>query len=340
MSLQAFDGFAELGISRLMEPLDMVLPPVPDRLIVMTYLNQVRTHFTGQQLSVLHLEKDSRESSYAVAGEGRSQEDHEVALRYCTQRLQEEGISLEAHAVPVEAPGQEMVPPPRTKRLPAGGAATELLPVAPPRTQLLSKSGFSQLKDADLVRKRRSQKRSGSVEVRRPLEEHPCPGPGAGRRATRAFRFRETNPPKDGLLFRPQAHGLEDTLIVQTPTETGLPIFGHFTFDLARSDRKRLSCRWSENDGRGGPARWTGEWRRRWDRWTGGQVGRWTEVCELLSDLRLKDPSQYAINQMEALEAEQNHIDARAGVVERNLRQLLETGALLRLLLLHLGGSC
>ena len=29
---------------------------------------------------------------------------------------------------------------------------------------------------------------------------------------------------------------------------------------------------------------------------------------------------------MEALEAEQNHIDTRAGVVERKLRQLLETG--------------
>ena len=32
---------------------------------------------------------------------------------------------------------------------------------------------------------------------------------------------------------------------------------------------------------------------------------------------------------MEALEAEQNHIDNRAGVVERKLRQLLETGEIL-----------
>lgn len=51
----------------------------------------------------------------------------------------------------------------------------------------------------------------------------------------------------------------------------------------------------------------------------------------------VKDPSQYVINQMEALEAEQNHIDTRAGVVERNLRQLLETGSALTLL--YLGGS-
>lgn len=161
---QAFDGFAELGISRLMEPSDMVMPPVPDRLIVMTYLNQIRTHFTGQELSVLHIEKDNRESSYAVAGEGNSQEDPEAALRYCTQRLQEEGISLEANAGPVETTSQEVVPPPRSKKLPSGGAVADQLPVAPPRTHLLSKSGFSHVKDADLVKKRRSQKRSGSVE--------------------------------------------------------------------------------------------------------------------------------------------------------------------------------
>lgn len=43
----------------------------------------------------------------------------------------------------------------------------------------------------------------------------------------------------------------------------------------------------------------------------------------------IQDPSQYVRNQMEALEAEQNHIDNRAGVVERKLRQLLETGTVI-----------
>lgn len=123
----------------------MVLPLVPDRLIVMTYLNQIRAHFTGQELSVLHLEKDSGESSYALAGEGQAQGDPKEALRYCARRLQEEGICLE------EASGRE--------------AAAGPPPVLPPRTHLLSKSGLSQLRDADLVRKRRSQKRSGSLEV-------------------------------------------------------------------------------------------------------------------------------------------------------------------------------
>lgn len=40
----------------------------------------------------------------------------------------------------------------------------------------------------------------------------------------------------------------------------------------------------------------------------------------------IQDTNQYVSNQMKALEAEQNHIDTRASVVERKLRQLLETG--------------
>lgn len=165
-SFQAFDAFAELGISRLIEPSDMVMLPVPDRLIVMTYLNQIRTHFTGQQLSVLHIDKDSSESSYAVAGDRETPEDPEATVRYCTQRLQEEGISLETNGTTTEEtkPGSDVVPPPRTKRLQGAGAGAAQLPVAPPRTHFLSKSGFSHVKDADLVKKRRSQRRSGSLE--------------------------------------------------------------------------------------------------------------------------------------------------------------------------------
>lgn len=150
----------------------MVLLAVPDRLIVMTYLNQIRTNLMGQELSVLHIEKDSSESSYAVAGERESREgtNPEAAARYCAQRLQEEGITLETNGSVTEKEvdrdsktNGDMVPPPRTKRLQIAGGAQA--PVAPPRTHFLSaKSGFSHVKDADLVKKRRSQRRSESLE--------------------------------------------------------------------------------------------------------------------------------------------------------------------------------
>ncbi|XP_026184659.1 uncharacterized protein ehbp1l1a isoform X3 [Mastacembelus armatus] len=236
---KAFDGFAELGISRLMEPSDMVMLAVPDRLIVMTYLNQIRTHFTGQELSVIHIEKDSSESSYAVAGD--RQEDPEEAVRYCTQRLQEEGLNLETNGTSGTAEKdsnnrQDVVPPPRSKRLQVGAGGAQS-PVPPPRTYFMSRSGFSHVKDADLVKKRRSQRRSGSVD--------------------------------EG-----------DMSLVVTGQE--------------------------------------------------GQRKSETEKTEAVVEqgrLEGQDPSQYVLNQMEALEAEQNHIDNRASVVERKLRQLLETGS-------------
>lgn len=115
MSVQAFDGFSKLGISRLLDPSDLVLLSIPDRLMVMTYLSQIRSHFSGQNLSVLQLERNSSESSYAV-----SQPD------------QTNGTAREQ-----EQTNGALIPPPRAKRAVKGneikmdgGVQT---PVAPPR---------------------------------------------------------------------------------------------------------------------------------------------------------------------------------------------------------------
>lgn len=64
--LQAYDGFASLGISRLLEPADMVLLAIPDKLTVMTYLYQIRAHFSGQELSVLQIGAQASHSTYKV----------------------------------------------------------------------------------------------------------------------------------------------------------------------------------------------------------------------------------------------------------------------------------
>ncbi|XP_062862865.1 EH domain-binding protein 1 isoform X2 [Trichomycterus rosablanca] len=75
---KAYDGFASLGISRLLEPADMVLLAIPDKLTVMTYLYQIRAHFSGQELSVLQIEAQAGRSTYKV-GDFHTDTDSSVA---------------------------------------------------------------------------------------------------------------------------------------------------------------------------------------------------------------------------------------------------------------------
>lgn len=88
----------------------MVLLSIPDRLIVMTYLSQIRSHFTNQELSVLQIEHNSSQSSYgpAPSGPGPSNVD---AAAFCMARLND-GVSLEEGGS-----SALVVPPPRNKRL-------------------------------------------------------------------------------------------------------------------------------------------------------------------------------------------------------------------------------
>ncbi|XP_059607944.1 EH domain-binding protein 1 [Phlebotomus argentipes] len=62
----AFDAAESLGIPRVIEPRDMNLLAVPDKLAVMTYLHQLRAHFTGHQLELEQIGKTSDESSYVI----------------------------------------------------------------------------------------------------------------------------------------------------------------------------------------------------------------------------------------------------------------------------------
>ncbi|MEQ2299398.1 hypothetical protein AMECASPLE_014739, partial [Ameca splendens] len=122
---KAFNGFEALGISRLLEPSDMVLLSVPDRLIVMTYLSQIRSHFTNQELSVLQIEHNSSQSSYGLAPSGPAPTNVDAAA-FCMARLNE-GVSLEEGGS-----NALVVPPPRTKR--AVKVEETRIPVPPPRS--------------------------------------------------------------------------------------------------------------------------------------------------------------------------------------------------------------
>lgn len=156
----------------------MVLLSVPDRLIVMTYLCQIRAHFTGQELSVLQIEQNNSQSSYAVARPNQGP-DVQVAAKFCAERLQAGALSGDSNSKDsLREEGSDsvangaLVPPPRTKRAgkveekgskeTEGGAQS---PVAPPRSNsTASRSGFGHVRDADLVKKRRSRLKSESMD--------------------------------------------------------------------------------------------------------------------------------------------------------------------------------
>ncbi|KAM6970031.1 EH domain-binding protein 1-like protein 1 [Aplochiton taeniatus] len=249
---KAFDGFATLGISRLIEPSDMVLLSVPDRLIVMTYLSQIRSHFTNQELRVLQIEHNSSQSSYGLDPSGPAPGDADAAAAFCMARLQEgTGIALEEGGT-----SGLVVPPPRTKRLARGEESHT--PVPPPRSvHLAAKSGLGQVRDADLVRRRRRMNSES-------MDEGDSQSGGAKNSST---------PVKDSTDLGSSG----STEAPHIPQEEATCVRGH--------------------------------------------------ICMCVCGQPLKDTSQYVVSELAALEVEQNHIDTRAGVVERRLRRLMETGS-------------
>nr|XP_023699187.1 mucin-17-like isoform X3 [Paramormyrops kingsleyae] len=288
---KAFDGFANLGISRLMEPSDMVLLTVPDRLIVMTYLCQIRAHFTGQELSVLQIEKNSSQTSYAV-GDPKGSTDLDTAARYCVQKLQASGVSLETNgkAAETEREGEgrsngNLVAPPRSRRVSrpdesGGGAASRpeekpaQTPQPPPRSHAASRSSFSHVRDADLVKKHRLRHKSESTEEADPAEQQSAPH--STRRASQEQTVAEVKNGSEATAETSQSGRIGE--VPRVPIE-------------------------QEHEEHG------------------------PEEEHKPGEEDSLDTSQYVLSEIQALESEQNHIDSRAAVVEKRLRRLMETGS-------------
>ena len=74
-----------------------VLLSVPDKLAVMTYLHQLRAHFTGQEMSLMQLGGNTEESSYSSVQP--SNEESKVQRCEITREI----ISQELKAAEVEA---------------------------------------------------------------------------------------------------------------------------------------------------------------------------------------------------------------------------------------------
>ncbi|XP_070283602.1 EH domain-binding protein 1-like protein 1 isoform X5 [Myotis yumanensis] len=301
---QAFDGFAALGVSRLLEPADMVLLSVPDKLIVMTYLCQIRAFCTGQELQLVQLEGGGGAGTYRVASTQPSPPD-DLDASGLAQRLREhraespeepkepkEAASRGEGAAPEEASkdqGAEAAQEARSAEAPAEGpgarasvpAAEALVngagapgagggvrlrrssvngeagPVPPPRAH----GSFSHVRDADLLKKRRSRLRNSN--------SFSTEDPDSGATAAEGLSPASSPPTAPAPAPAPQQ-----------PSGGSAPLEEP-----------------SPNPG------------------------------EEAGLQRFQDTSQYVCAELQALEQEQRQIDGRAAEVETQLRSLMASGA-------------
>lgn len=152
---KAYDGFASLGISRLLEPSDMVLLAIPDKLTVMTYLYQIRAHFSGEELNVVQIEANSSRSTYKVgdfetdtnASIGQDKfyaEINDVQHHQANSEPAESAGGVNSESNGTKAAEEEEVTEPGRKAevaavgLPAAGPLQSSPPVPSPRTALVA----------------------------------------------------------------------------------------------------------------------------------------------------------------------------------------------------------
>nr|XP_023021120.1 EH domain-binding protein 1-like [Leptinotarsa decemlineata] len=83
---KAFDAGDKLGIPKVIEPSDMHMLAVPDKLAVITYLHQLRARFTGHQLEVQQIGKTVEESNYVI-GKFNTDKDTDITKQVFGQEI-------------------------------------------------------------------------------------------------------------------------------------------------------------------------------------------------------------------------------------------------------------
>ncbi|XP_045342718.1 EH domain-binding protein 1-like protein 1 isoform X3 [Leopardus geoffroyi] len=317
---QAFDGFAALGVSRLLEPADMVLLSVPDKLIVMTYLCQIRAFCTGQELQLVQLEGGGGAGTYRVASAQPSPPDG-LDAGGLAQRLREHRAEAPEEPKGPKAPEEPKGPkgPKEPENREPDGAAPE---------------AASKDRGAEAAPEARSA-------------EAPADGPGA----------RASVPPAEGLVNGAGAPGAGGGVRLRRPSVNGEagpvpPPRAHGSFshvrdaDLLKKRRSRLrnSNSFSVEDPDAGaagaaaaeglgpdPSPAPGPSTTTAPQQPPGGSSPPEEPPPSPGDeaglQRFQDTSQYVCAELQALEQEQRQIDGRAAEVETQLRSLMESGA-------------
>uniref|UniRef100_A0AAX7V3Z3 EH domain binding protein 1 n=1 Tax=Astatotilapia calliptera TaxID=8154 RepID=A0AAX7V3Z3_ASTCA len=322
---KAYDGFASLGISRLLEPSDMVLLAIPDKLTVMTYLYQIRAHFSGEELNVVQIEANSNRSTYKVGdfetdtNASIDQDKFYAELNDVQPRKADSQAAVSASGATTEsntAEATEGEVKEQGLKAEVGAVSAGLstpalsqssLPVPSPRTVLVSTATNSTYVMASGSEERGNlQKRGeGAPEPASPTRRGATLDADLIKKKRASLRHSESEPASD-TSSSPVNH--TDAPVREFPCSlTRCDSYNWVPFDFCRpAPQPRLPPLLPPS-----PPLFlflllsSGE-----DSWVSA----------------FKDTSQYVVGELSALESEQRHIDARAARVEKRLRYLMDTG--------------
>uniref|UniRef100_A0A673KH71 EH domain-binding protein 1-like n=1 Tax=Sinocyclocheilus rhinocerous TaxID=307959 RepID=A0A673KH71_9TELE len=289
---KAYDGFASLGISRLLEPSDMVLLAIPDKLTVMTYLYQIRAHFSGEELNVVQIEANSSCSTYKVG-------DFETDTN---SSIDQDKFYAELNDIHREPTNQ-------------GAAATNGAPTVtephPRPTQCTRTSLETSTSQPPTAEQKKLLKESGqsggltAADTRDSREQHETPRPGE--------RQTESGSPTwhtgDTDLIKKKRASLRHFESDSTSDSSAQTNHTHTPAKLTQ-----VIVNTSVYINPGCDASF--------------QTSHHSPFLSfvLAQQKAFKDTSQYVVGELAALESEQRQIDTRASRVEKRLRYLMDTG--------------
>ncbi|XP_078516853.1 EH domain-binding protein 1-like protein 1 isoform X5 [Lissotriton helveticus] len=386
---KAFDGFALLGISRLLDPSDMVFLSVPDKLIVMTYLCQIRAFFTGQELNIIQIEQNTSQSTYKVGkfdtddhfsvdparfysekihstpggtivlkSVGKKQEDKALQMSADkntdgrsvpetseavprastsingaqssavdtpdtafkdsgTAARAEEGVNINGGVTSTAGAGKSdgVLPPPRTKKLRINGERD---------LSTADNKGTDQLEGTEVGSSKERLQRSTSTSS----QGTPVAPPRTHGSKCSFSHVRDADlVKKRRLRLKSESLSLEDNEVGAHMSESTrrkseiltVDVSGEFQSSFSANPRSTPSPQLRPDANRQSvsleePPQST-------------ETGTEARIPEEENPQRFQDTSQYVLAELQALENEQNQIDGRASVVEKELRRLMDSGS-------------
>ncbi|ESO87737.1 hypothetical protein LOTGIDRAFT_127247 [Lottia gigantea] len=298
----AFDTAAKLGIPKLIEPADMVLLSVPDKLIVMTYLHQLRAYFTGQTFEVQQLGSCTSESTYTCG-----EHDNMVS----DERISEEMYGSKEDKSDAKSPTTPKAKP-RELGISSGSNFPDVrVGLSPNDTFTDSDTSF------DNAPAHRYKKRVPSPEkmvqttgnaktvIHRKKKKAPSPpkqSPVTPEKPTTS----PVSPEKDNLMTRKQLMNPFDSDDDDVDSSSPSPTIQPSAVKPAIKPRQlNLGSDGEQDDSDDGS----------------DDLG-----LQVTSDEDLRDTNQYVHSEMEALEIEQQQIDDQASKLEKQLRRVMNKG--------------